>query len=212
MKKYANEFKVGLFFVLCLVGLFYLLFSTGKLDINKKVYHIYVVFDEIAGLAKKAPVMLNGFEVGKVDGIRISYDENKTRMVLKILLEGDVKIRENAVVSIKTLGLMGEKYIQIASNTGENFIAPGTMLEGKPYQDLDVLMEEAQTIALNVEELATDLKALVKNLNLNIDTNKDSINQIIKNLEVTSKNFEEFSADIKRNPWKLIFKQKEKKE
>jgi phospholipid/cholesterol/gamma-HCH transport system substrate-binding protein len=212
MKKYANEFKVGVFFILCVVGLFYLLFSTGKLDINKKVYHINVIFDEIAGLAKKAPVMLNGFEVGKVDDIRIAYDGDKTKIILRLLLEGNVKIRENAVVSIKTLGLMGEKYIQIASNEGVDFIQPGATLEGKPYQDLDALMEEAQIISTNVQDLAGELKVLVKNFNSTVDSNKDTIDEIIKNLEVTSKNFEEFSADIKRNPWKLIFKQKEKKE
>jgi phospholipid/cholesterol/gamma-HCH transport system substrate-binding protein len=215
MKKYSNEFKVGLFIVLCILGLFYLLLSTGKLNLKREGYHIYVVFDEAAGLAKKAPVMLNGFEIGKVDDIKISYDNDKTQVVLKLWLNNEAKIRENATVSIKTLGLMGEKYIQISSLNGENFIKPEATLTGKPYMDLDALMEQAQNIAKDtvakVNGLADEVKKLAENLNYTVEDNKDRISQIIENLEATSRNFEEFSDDIKRNPWKILFKTKEKK-
>lgn len=179
MKKYTNEFKVGLFFIICVLGLFYLAYSTGKLNFRKEGYSIYVNFNDIGGLDKKAPVRLNGLEVGKVEDIKISYDTEKTYVILKLWLNKEAKIRENPEISIKTLGLMGEKYIQITSLEGKNFITPGSILQGKPYVDLEAL--------------------------------KDNVPSIMKNLEVTSKNFEEFSADIKKHPWKLLFKTKEKK-
>ena len=50
MKKYGNEFKIGLFFTLCLLGLMYLIVSTGKLNIKQGGYYIYVAFDEVAGV------------------------------------------------------------------------------------------------------------------------------------------------------------------
>mgnify|MGYP001439508961 CR=1 FL=1 len=56
MKKFGNEFVVGLFVLACLVGLGYLTFSTGKVDLKKEGYHIYAVFNEVAGLNTKAPV------------------------------------------------------------------------------------------------------------------------------------------------------------
>jgi phospholipid/cholesterol/gamma-HCH transport system substrate-binding protein len=208
MKKYTNEFKVGLFVLLCILGLFYLTYSTGKLNIKKSGYHIYVVFNDAAGLGKKAPVMLNGLEVGKVEDIKISYDNNKTQVVLKLWLESRAKVRENPVVSIKTLGLMGEKFIQIASSEGVGFIKPETVLQGKPYSDLDALMEQAQSIT---KEITQQVNKLVGSLNATFEDNKGNISQIIKNLESTSKNFEEFSVDIKKHPWKLLFKGKENK-
>lgn len=211
MKRYSNEFKVGFFVIVCLLGLFYLVYSTGKLDIKKEGYHIYVVFDEVAGLEKKAPVMLNGLEVGKVDDIKISYENGRTQIILKLWLNDPAKIRENPIVSIKTLGLMGEKYIQISSSAGSDFIKPETKLMGKPYRDLDVMMEEAQGIADNVNTLIAEVKNLTANLNVTVEGNQDRIAQIVKNLEATSKNFEEFSADIKAHPWKLLFRQKEKR-
>ncbi|MFH0877573.1 MAG: MlaD family protein [Candidatus Omnitrophota bacterium] len=207
MKKYSNEFKVGLFVVLCLLGLAYLLGSTGKLNIKKDGYHIYVTFNEVAGLEKKAPVMLNGLEVGKVEDIKVSYDGNQSRILLKIWLDQSARVRENPTISIKTLGLMGEKYIQISSHEGENFIKPDSVFEGKPYLDMDALLEEAQDIS---KDIGGQINKLLESLNDTVDENQSSISAIVENLEATSKNFEEFSADIKRHPWKLMFRQKEK--
>jgi len=204
MKKYSNEFKVGIFIILCVAGLLYLTFSTGKVGIKKGGYNIFVVFDEIAGLEKKAPVMLNGLEVGKVEEIKPSYDSDSTHIILKLWLSDEAKIRENPAVSIKTLGLMGEKYIQISSSKGANFIQPESTLEGKPYMDLDTITEQA-------EGISNEIKKLAASLNFTLENNQDEISRIIANLEATSKNFEEFSQDIKWHPWKLIFKTKEKK-
>ena len=204
MKKYGNEFKVGLFVVLCIAGLAYMTLRTGKLNIKKDGYPIFVVFDDAAGLEKKSPVLLNGFTVGKVDDITISYDNDSTQVILKLLLDKDTKIRSGAAISIKTLGLMGEKFVKITAGSGKDFLAPGVTLAGKPYSDLDTLMDQAQGITRGVEEL-------VGNLNTTLVGNQDRIGTIMKNVEVTTKNFEDFSGDLKAHPWKLLFKTKEKK-
>ena len=57
MKKYTNEFKTGLFVLLCILGLVYITFSTGKLDIRNKGYNIFVVFDEVSGLENRAKTL-----------------------------------------------------------------------------------------------------------------------------------------------------------
>jgi len=162
MKKYGNEFKVGLFIILCILGLVYITFRTGKVSLKKDGYRLYVSFDEIAGLGKKAPVMLNGFEVGKVEDVKLSYDAGKTLITLKLWLDKDVLIREGSSISIKTLGLMGEKYIQITSSQSDNFLKPDTTLNGKPYADIDTL---------------------IASLNTTMDENKDRITSITKNFE-----------------------------
>lgn len=189
MKKYTNEFKVGLFVILCILGLAYLTFSTGKMNIKKDGFYIYVVFNDVAGLQNKAPVMLNGLEVGKVDDIRIAYDADNTQIILKLWLDKQARIRENPVISIKTLGLMGEKYIQVSSSKGKDFIKPEAVIIGNPYLDLDALMAS---------------------INGTLEDNKSNINSMVKNFEAASKNFEDFSEDVKRNPWKLLFKTKER--
>lgn len=206
MKKYSQEFKVGAFVILCILGLLYMTASTGKLNIKKDGYNIDVVFDEVSGLQTKAPVTLNGLEVGKVDDIRVFYDNDKTKIVLKLWLDKKARIRENSVISIKTLGLMGEKFIQITSSDGKNFIEPGAVLTGKPFMDLDALMEQAQTLS---KDIGSQINKLLESLNSTVDGNKGNVSAIVQSLEVTSKNFEEFSDDLKRHPWKLLYRSKE---
>ncbi len=217
MRRYTNEFKVGLFVIFCLAGLFYLTYSTGKLNIKRDGYYLYVVFDEIAGLEKKAPVMLNGLEVGKVEDIQAFYEQDKTRLKLKLWLEKNARVRRGATVSIKTLGLMGEKYIQISSYKGESFLGPESVLLGKPYLDLDVLMEEADNLSKevgvlikNVNLLTAEVKKIATGLSLSVERNQDEVDRIVSNLEATSKNIEELSQELKHHPWKLLYKPKEK--
>ncbi len=236
MKKYTNEFKVGLFFIICVLGLVYLTIGTGKVQWGSQGYYIYAVFDNIQGLEKNAPVMLNGLEVGRVRDINIYYDKDRTQISLKLLIRQDVKIRNNPVIAIKTLGLMGEKYVEITDTEGEGFVKPGQVIVGKNPADLDALFIEAQKLSRSITSLADETKNLVVNVNgllkdnrnnltstlsniknisekvkLTFEDNQDSIYRVIKNLEATSKNFEEFSKDIKRHPWKLLFRTKEKK-
>jgi len=217
--KYGNEFKVGIFVILCIVALAYLTVSTGKLNLKQGGYYIYVVFDDIAGLDTKAPVMLNGREVGKVEDIEISYKDNMTKNVLKLWLSDNAKIRKQAVVSIKTLGLMGEKFIQISSNEGAEFLAPNATLVGKPFMDLDVLMDQAELVAGDIDELLNNVNSLtdeVKKLTMSlydtVEGNQDKISRIIANLELTSENIQELTEDIKRNPWKLLHRPRQRRE
>ena len=214
----TNEVKVGIFSLLALLGLAYLTVSTGKLDLKNDGYHIYVEFGDIAGLDTKAPVMLNGREVGKVDDIEISYEEDMTKIILRMWINSEAKIRSEATASIKTLGLMGEKYIQISSNKGKGFLKPDAVLTGKPYMDLDVLIDEAQSVSKdigvllnNVNSLTDEVKKLTVNLNYTVEGNQDKISQIIDNMEVTSDNLQLLSEDVKKNPWKLLYRAKDKK-
>ncbi len=206
MKKFTNEIKVGTFALLCLAGFAYLIVSTGKLDFKKEGYFLSVVFNDAAGLEKKAPVMLNGLEIGKVEEVFTDYSDDQTRVVLKLWIDAKTKIRSNPTVSIKTLGLMGEKFVQITSHKGPTFVEPGTVLEGRPYLDMDALLEQAQTMT---QEITTQLNTLIAQLNGTVAENKSSITQIVQNLESTTQNLDELSADVKAHPWKLLFKGKE---
>jgi len=188
-KKWLNEFRVGLFVVMCLLGLVYMTYSTGKLNIKHKGYSMSVVFQESAGLDTKAPVMLNGLEVGKVDEITPLYEGDKTAILLKLWLSDKAKVREGSTFSIQMMGMMGEKYIQITSSESQKFLLPGSVVSGEPYVDLSVL---------------------ITNLNKAVDENKKPLKNTLSNFELVSENFLEFSDDLKRNPWKLLFKTKEK--
>ncbi len=235
-KKWGNEIRVGIFFILCVVGLIYMTLSTGKLHFSEEGYGVFAVFEDVSGLKKNSPVMLNGLEVGRVQELRVSSAGDKAEVTLKLFLNHGTKIWSNPVVSIKTLGLMGEQYVHIKSAAVGEIIKPGATLIGKSPSDIDALLGEAEIIAKNVNDLALEVKKLTINLNeivtenrenlaksmsnigeitdqikLTLQSNEESLDSIIKNFDGTAKNLNELSEDLKRNPWKLFFRSKEKK-
>lgn len=217
-RRYTNEFKVGVFVLLSLFAFFYMIYRTGKIDIKRKQgYYLYVVFDEIVGLEKSSPVMLNGVEVGRVEDTQLIYAGDDTKVKVKIWLEDGAKIKGEPRISIKTLGLMGEKYVQIKSGKG-GVIKPNSVLKGEPFVDLDKLMRmgndlglEVKKLLVKVDLLINEVKGLTANLNYTVENNKDKVSRIMDNLENTSQNLDEFSEDIKRHPWKLLFRTREDK-
>ena len=230
MKKTSNAVKVGIFAAFCVIGLLYLSIGTGKFHIRSPGYRLFVLFDDVAGLNVNGPVMLNGMEVGRVLDMKVDYAEENAKVRLTLLIRPEIKIGADPIVSIRTLGFMGEKYVHIYTRQkGDAFLKPGTELEGKKPAEIDSMMTEVETLTKNINGLVEELKGVASRLNteglsksvsnlgdiseqvsLTLKNNRESLDRIIMNLEVTSRNFEDFSTDIKKHPWKLLFKGKSK--
>ena len=69
------ELKVGLFIIVGVAILVFIVFSIGDINLSKVGYGITVSFDFAAGLGTSAPVRLAGVGVGRVDGIKVVYNE-----------------------------------------------------------------------------------------------------------------------------------------
>lgn len=207
-KSMTNEMKVGLLVVVCILILIGFLYKTGSFDFKKEGYEVKVIFNVVAGVQRNAPVRLAGVEIGQVKDIKLSYDK-KTKVEATLLLDENAKIRTDSRAYITALGLMGEKYIELTSGS-ENapFLQPYGIINGEDPLEFDALARKGETIADALEETLANVKKLAENSNLVITDNKEKIDAIFDNLEVTSQNFKEFSEDVKRNPWKLMGKGK----
>jgi len=73
------------------------------------------------GLKSGSSVVIAGVEVGRVK--RVALDDYQAKVVLNIPL--NVKIQEDAIASIKTKGLIGEKYVEITPGGADELIEPG---------------------------------------------------------------------------------------
>ena len=78
--KINNETKIGVLVVFVLVGLAALTWEAGDFDFSPDGYEMKVHFLNIDGVALNSPVMLNGFEVGRVTDIKILYEEETDRL------------------------------------------------------------------------------------------------------------------------------------
>ncbi|HEJ83819.1 MAG TPA: outer membrane lipid asymmetry maintenance protein MlaD [Desulfobacteraceae bacterium] len=122
MRKFDLEFAVGLFMIIGILCLGYISIKLGKMEIlGDKGYEVEAVFSNTGGLKTGSSVVIAGVDVGRVR--EVVLDDYQARVVLN--LPQDVKIQEDAIASIKTKGLIGEKYVEITPGGAEELIKPG---------------------------------------------------------------------------------------
>jgi len=140
MKRFDLELMVGLFIIAGIICLGYLSIKLGKMEaVGGKGYEVYAIFSNIGGLRTGSSIEIAGVDVGRVKSIAL--DNYQARIVLN-LPEG-LKIQEDAIASIKTKGLIGEKYIEITPGGSEKIIQPGGRIrETQPAIDLEGLISK----------------------------------------------------------------------
>lgn len=123
MKERLNlELVVGTFMVVGILCLGYLSIKLGKIEVwGKPGYEVFAVFSDVGGLKNGSSVVVAGVDVGLVRSISLEDDE--ARVVLQI--NPGLLIHEDAIVSVKTRGLIGEKFIQVSAGAADGIIKPG---------------------------------------------------------------------------------------
>ena len=189
------ELKVGVFILIGIAILFIIVFSIGDINLSKTGYKVKVQFNFASGIGPSAPVRLAGVGVGQVKGIQIIHDpkDDKTKAELTAWINDGTKIEEDAVVTINTLGLMGEKYLEIIPGTaGTPVVKPNGMLVGKDPVSMEKITENLAALSESVRTIVDKLKK-----------GDGTIGKLL-NDDAIYNNLEAFTADIKKHPWKLL--------
>jgi len=140
MKKYSKETVVGLFILIRLVCVAYMAIKLGNVSIfGDDTYTLYARFNKVTGLRAGNPVNMLGLEVGRVSGLAI--DQEKQKAVVAMKIKKGLKIYDDAIASIKTEGLIGDKYVDIDAGGGGDLLKPGgTIIETVSPVDLGELI------------------------------------------------------------------------
>ena len=135
-----TELGVGLFMIAGLVALAYLSVNLGRVDIlGQRGYVVYADFPSVGGLKSGAAVEIAGVSVGRVQSIGLK--DYQARVTLRI--DSDVKLQTDAIVSIKTKGLIGEKFVLISPGGSEKIVpAGGRLTEVEAPVDLEELISK----------------------------------------------------------------------
>jgi phospholipid/cholesterol/gamma-HCH transport system substrate-binding protein len=121
MKKYTMETIVGIFVVLGLLCIGYMTVKLGKVDfLGDNSYSLIAKFTSAAGLRIGNPVNILGIDVGRVE--RITMDQENLKAVVEIRIKKNIKVYDDAIASIKTEGLIGDKYLSIDPGGGGNLL------------------------------------------------------------------------------------------
>jgi len=195
-KNLSFEVKVGIFILVGLVILILMIFSIGDIYFIRPGYHIKAIFNFANGIAINAPVRLAGIEVGEVDGIRLYYDSEEGRTKVELtawIKKDDMLIESDSRAVINTLGMLGEKYLEIYPGKNKTFLEKeGGMLVGKD----PVSMED---MTFQIKQVADSVTVITKRL----ENGEGTIGKFLTDDSIYN-NLEDFTADIKANPWKLM--------
>jgi len=140
MRRFDLELSVGIFILAGILCLGYLSIRLAKMEIlGREGYEIYAIFSDIGGLKEGASVVIAGVTVGRVRAI--TMEDYEAKVVLSFPKE--VKLQEDAIASIKTKGMIGEKFIQITPGGSEKIIQPGGRIrETQPAVDMEQLISK----------------------------------------------------------------------
>jgi phospholipid/cholesterol/gamma-HCH transport system substrate-binding protein len=140
MERSRVNIAVGVFVVLGILALGYLSIKLGRVAIlSGGGYLVVADFPSVGGLRPGASVEIAGVEVGRVESIGLA--DYQARVVLR--LNADVKLQDDTIASIKTKGLIGEKFVRISPGGSEKIIQPnGRIREVEPPVDIEELISK----------------------------------------------------------------------
>jgi len=140
MTRSSLDLAVGVFVLIGLVALGWMSIKLGRLDVfGGQGYVLTADFPTTGGLKVGAAVEIAGVDVGRVDAITLADYQARVRMTIR----DGVKIQEDAIASIKTKGLIGERYVRISPGGSERIVPPnGRLTEVEPPVDIEELLSK----------------------------------------------------------------------
>lgn len=142
MKKLNVDLIVGLFVVAGFLAFVYLSLQLGEFSpfSMEKNYKVTAEFTNISGLKPGAVVEIAGVPVGKVAKIDLSKAD---RAVITLSIKQQIKISEDAIASVRTQGIIGDKYVRISQGGAEEYLTDGAAItETESVVDLEELVSK----------------------------------------------------------------------
>ena len=138
----TKESAVGLFVVIGLICVAYLTIKLGKMEVmGDNVYTLNTQFTSVSGLRSGAEVEIAGVKIGRVGSISLDSEQPVANVTLRI--NKGVEIFDDAIASIKTSGLIGDKYIDLSpGGGGDKLENDGVITDTLPDVDLIALISK----------------------------------------------------------------------
>ena len=201
-----NTVKVGIFATIALAALGYLILRAEQIRLfAPKGERYYAQFDSVAGLDDQSAIRVAGVRVGRVDGIELRGDE----ALVRLLFESDVPLYQGATAEIKNLGLLGDKYVEIAPGQPVGAqLEPGAVIPGTPAVGIDQMLSAVGDVSKAIQSVAGQLSGDVPvqgplgRLVVNLEMTSAEIRALVaanrESLDATIGNFELASAALAR--------------
>ncbi|MBN2245011.1 MAG: MCE family protein [Candidatus Aminicenantes bacterium] len=184
MKK---EVKIGIFFagVLFILATFILIVGDIGALFKKSGYPLLVDFKTAAGLEKGTQVRMAGVKIGYVQDIRLRGIQAEALLNIT----PSVLVPEKSLATMASLGLLGEKYIEIIPGEGKQYCDPGDRIEGSTAVGFDQLGEMLLSIGTEIKSMSAAVKRMIGD-----EGSEGNINETLHNLAILTEDMKMFFA------------------
>ncbi len=144
MRKYSKETVVGIFVVIGLFCIGYMTIKLGNVGfLGDNSYRLEARFNTVTGLRVGNPIQMLGLEIGRV--AKFTMDQDTQQAVVSLEINKGIEIYDDAIASIKTEGLIGDKYISIDAGGGGDLLADGDSITDteSPTDIMDLISKYA---------------------------------------------------------------------
>ncbi len=195
--KINNETKIG---VMAVVGIALLIFGFNFLKgtgLFKKEKHIYAVYQDVQGLNKSNPVVINGVQIGRVGNLDGGKDMR--RIVVTVNLTKDVNIPDNSLAVINP-NLLGSPTLEIQLGSATTYLKNGdTLLTTLSSGAFDEALKVINPVLYEVRNSVKSLDSVLHVVTGVFDpSTKNNIKQIVANLNTITSSFALSAASLQQ--------------
>ena len=206
------EFKVGVFVFLGLIVLVWFVLLIGDFKLMKAGYRINVTFGFANGIKVGAPVRIAGVDKGEVKEIILDHDaDNNPLITISAWIDGETKIPSDSRAWVNTLGLLGEKYLEIIPGRAYDRPLPEEgLLKGEDPTSVQEVTDLTKDIALQAKDTLASIEEVLGSLDVvlgDIQEGRGTVGKLFTDDSLYT-DIEEMFADLKLHPWKLLYRPK----
>jgi len=144
MNSNSRATAVGVFVLIGLLCLAYMTVKLGKMEFfSGEGFELKAVFTNVSGLRVGADVEMAGIPVGHVSQISLKRNETDTLAVVSLRFDRDLRLPDDTIASVKTAGLIGDKFIAVAPGGSPDILKAGDEItDTEPSIDLGSLISK----------------------------------------------------------------------
>lgn len=138
--KIDKELAVGIFLLIGIFSLAFISIRLGRLEVlGSEGYSLYAEFEDAGGIKAGADADIAGVSIGKVKSVRL----DNYQALVEFTINKNVKIQADSIASIKTKGLIGEKFVEITPGASDKILQNGDRIrETESAIDIEELISK----------------------------------------------------------------------
>ena len=202
----SRELKVGVLIIVAIIVAALAIFLVGeRSNVFARKNEYFVRFESVSGLATGNPVQLNGVVVGSVRRVVLPVDVEEQYLTVWVSIDRRYadRVREDSRARIKTLGLLGDKYIELTSGSpGFTQIESGGEIRTGAATDVEKIIATGGDAVENLVAISYSLRTILERMEAGegilgeLTTKSETGTRAKKSLVETFETFRDITAKL----------------